>query len=155
MPGVNLAEILGLVGKLAGVFGLAFFSFTYAILAGLALGLAPVVIALIAWISYTAGVVLTILLGDPLRKRLLARFGGKLASNPESFVRRAWDRYGLIGLSLLAPVTTGSQIGAILGLSFGESPRRLVIGLALGGALWAILETAAVSLGVSAVQAIH
>ncbi len=150
-----MIDLAALLPKLIGVFALAFFSFTYAVLAGLALGLGPVVIVVITWVSYTLGVVLTVLLGDPLRKRLLARFGGKLASNPQSLVRRVWDRYGLIGLSLLAPVTTGSQIGAIVGLSFGESPRRVTIGLALGGALWSILMTAAVTLGATAVQNIR
>jgi uncharacterized membrane protein len=150
-----LGDLLGLVSRLMGVFALAFFSFSYAILAGLALGLGPILIAVTAWVSYTSGVVLAVLLGDPVRKRLLARFGGKLASNPQSLVRRVWDRYGLIGLSLLAPVTTGAQIGAILGLSFGESPRRLIIGLTLGGALWSILMTAAVTFGLTAVQTIR
>lgn len=150
-----MIDLPGLLSRLIGVFALAFFSFSYAILAGLALGLGPVLIAVTAWVSYTSGVVLAILLGDPIRKRLLARFGGKLASNPQSVVRRVWDRYGLIGLSLLAPVTTGAQIGAILGLSLGVSPRRLIIGLALGGALWSILITVVAVLGVTAVQTIR
>jgi uncharacterized membrane protein len=150
-----LTDLPGLLSRLIGVFGLAFFSFSYAILAGLALGLGPVVIAVTAWASYTLGVVLAILLGDPVRKRLLARFGGKLTSNPHSAVRRAWDRYGLIGLSLLAPMTTGAQIGAILGLSLGVPPRRLAVGLALGGALWSIGLTAAATLGVTALQSLR
>ena len=59
---------------------------------------------------------------------------------------------GLIGLSLLAPVVTGSQIGAIIGISLGASPRRLLVFMSLGGLLWAIIFGVLISLGVAAVQ---
>jgi uncharacterized membrane protein len=147
-----LSDLPGVLSKLIGVFALAFFSFSYAVPVGLALGLGPVLIAITAWASYTSGVVLAILLGDPLRKRLLARFGGKLTGNPKNLVWRVWERYGLIGLSLLAPMTTGAQIGAILGLSLGVPPRRLMIGLTLGAALWSITITAAITFGLTALQ---
>ena len=143
------------LAKIGSTFALAFVYFWASIPAGMALGLTPVLVALTSWASYATGVVLMVLLGEPLRRRLLARLGGKLASNPESLVRRVWDRFGLIGLSLLAPVTIGSQTGAAIGLLFGASPRRLMIGMSLGGALWAIIITVAVLLGVSGAKAIH
>jgi hypothetical protein len=138
--------------KLASVFGLAFFSFWASIPAGFALGLQPVVVGFTAWLSYVAGVVLVALVGEPFRQRILARFGGKAASNPNSPIRRAWDRFGLIGLSLLAPITTGSQIGTVIGLSLGVPPRRLIAGMALGAAVWGVLLTGAVALGLTAVS---
>src|SRR3954454_22552571 len=122
--------------KLASVFGLAFFSFWASIPAGVALGVEPLFVGFTAWLSYTAGVVIVVVLGEPLRQRIMARFGGKIASNPNSPIRRAWDRYGLVGLSLLAPITTGAQIGAIIGLSLGVPPRRLIVGMAIGAAIW-------------------
>jgi hypothetical protein len=139
--------------KLASVFGLAFFSFWASIPAGFALGLQPVVVGFTAWLSYVAGVVIVALLGEPIRQRIMARFGGKAASNPNSPIRRAWNRFGLIGLSLLAPITTGSQIATVIGLSLGVPPRRLVVGMALGAATWGMLLTAAVALGLMAVSA--
>ena len=140
--------------QLLSVFGIAFFSFWASIPAGLALGAQPVLVALTAVISYAAGVGLVVLLGEPIRERLLRRFGGKLASNPNSTLHRAWDRYGVVGLALLAPITTGAQIGAILGLSFGAPPRRLFIAMSLGAALWAVLITAAASLGILGVRSL-
>ena len=144
----------GVLAKIGSTFALAFIYFWASIPAGMALGLTPPVVAFTAWLSYVAGVVVVVLLGEPLRKRLLARFGGKVASDPNSMIRRVWDRFGLIGLSLLAPVTVGSQTGAIVGLAFGVPPRRLVVGMALGGAAWAILITLAVVLGVTGARAI-
>ena len=119
------------------------FTLWASISAGLALQVAPVIVALTAWISYTVGVIIVVLLGEPIRARLLKRFGGKAAANPDSSIRRVWNRFGLIGLSLLAPVTTGSQIGALIGLSLGVPPRKLIIGMALGAALWSAVITLA------------
>lgn len=133
--------------KLGSVFAVAFFSFWASIPAGVALGIAPMIAGITAWVSYVAGVVLIVLIGEPIRVRLLRRFGGKTASNPNSLIRRAWDRFGLIGLALLAPATTGAQIGAIIGLSLGIPARRLMIAMPLGAALWAIALTLAVTLG--------
>src|SRR5689334_23918653 len=108
-------SIPALVSALAGIFGLAFFWFWGAIPAGLALGLNPILVAVTVWLSYVAGVVLVVLIGEPLRVRLMARFAKSGSDKPQSPIQRVWDRFGLIGLALLAPVTTGSQIGAALG----------------------------------------
>lgn len=135
---------------LLGVFGLAFFSFWTSIPAGLALQLPPLLVALTAWVSYVAGAALIVLIGQPLRTRFMARFGGKISA--DSPIRRAWDRYGLIGLSALAPLTTGSQIGAAIGLSLGVSPPRLIAGMALGAAVWAAVITGLSLAGLAAVQ---
>ncbi len=143
---------MDILPKLGSIFALAFIYFWASIPAGLALQVAPVIVALTAWISYTIGVIIVVLLGEPIRARLLKRFGGKAAANPNSAIRRVWDRFGLIGLSLLAPVTTGSQIGALIGLSLGVPPRKLIIGMALGAALWSAVITLAAVLGLAAVR---
>ncbi|MCC7450744.1 MAG: small multi-drug export protein [Anaerolineae bacterium] len=138
--------------KLGSIFALAFVSFWASIPAGLALHVAPVSVALTAWSSYTAGVILIARLGEPIRVRLLARFGGKATANPDAPIRWAWDRFGLLGLSLLAPVTTGAQIGALIGLSLGIPPRKLILGMTLGGALWSTGLTLAATLGLAVVR---
>ena len=147
-----MAELMSLLPKLASVFALAFVYFWASIPAGIALGVAPLVVLLTAWASYTAGVILVVLLGAPIRAALLKRFGGKVASDPNSTIRRAWTRFGLVGLALLAPVTTGAQIGALIGLSLGAPPRKMIGAMVLGAALWGAGITLAVVLGVAAVQ---
>ncbi len=134
---------------LLSVFGIAFVSLWAAIPAGLALGLGPVAVAATTALSYACGVGLVVLLGKPLRDRIMKRFGGKLNStNQDTFIHRTWRRFGIIGLALLAPMTTGAQVGAALGLSLGVPPRRLWIAMSLGAVLWAALLTTAVVLGV-------
>ncbi|MCC7208446.1 MAG: small multi-drug export protein [Anaerolineae bacterium] len=146
-------EVAALLAKLGGVFALAFFSFWAAISMGVALGISPVVVGVIVWISYAAGVLLVVALGEPLRARLMKRFGGKVAASADSPIRRAWDRYGLLGLCLLAPVTTGSQIGTAVALALGAPSRRLLVWMGVGAALWAVALTTVVALGLSAVRA--
>jgi hypothetical protein len=141
-----------LISALAGIFGIAFFWFWGAIPAGLALGLNPILVAVTVWLSYVAGVVLVVVVGEPIRVRLMARFAKNGSDRSQSAIQRVWDRFGLIGLALLAPVTTGSQIGAALGLSLGVKPRQLVLGMALGAAAWAAVITLAALLGVTAIR---
>ena len=148
-------DAIGILPKLASIFAWAFVSFWTAIPAGLALGLTPIVVALTAWLSYSAGAALVILVGQPIRDRIAARLGSKATVNPDSTIWRVWERYGLIGLALLAPMTTGSHIGALLGLSLGAPSRRLLVALSLGAAVWAALITGGVMLGVMGAQAVR
>jgi uncharacterized membrane protein len=140
------------IAALISVFGIAFLYFWASIPAGIAQGLSPILVVATASISYACGVGIVILAGQPLRDWIMKRFGGKASSNPNSAIRRVWDRYGLIGLSLLAPVTVGAQVGAIIGISLNAPPRRLFILMSLGGLLWGIIVAVLVSLGVAAVK---
>lgn len=140
------------LAALISTFGIAFLSLWASIPAGIALGLPMVAVTLTAALSYACGVGLIVLVGQPVRERILKRFGGSSAGDPNSRIRRVWDKYGLVGLSLLAPVVTGSQIGAIIGISLGAPPRRLFVFMSLGGLLWAIVFAVLISLGVAAVR---
>jgi uncharacterized membrane protein len=140
------------IAALISVFGIAFLYFWASIPAGIAQGLSPILVVATASISYACGVGLVVLAGQPVRDWIMKRFGGKTSANPNSTIRRIWDRYGLIGLALLAPVTTGAQIGAVIGISLNAPPRRLFILMSLGGLLWGMIVAVLVSLGVAAVQ---
>jgi hypothetical protein len=141
-----------LIPGIISTFGLAFFWFIGAIPAGMALNLPPLVAAVTAWASYTAGVLLIVLVGAPLRQWIIKRFNISLEHDPKKLFWRVWDRFGLAGLALLAPVTVGAQIGALLGLALNVPPRRLVVAMALGVALWCVGITLVTALGLSAVR---
>src|SRR5215468_4506821 len=150
-----MSDFVSNLPKVLSVFVMAFVYFWASIPAGLALGLGPVLVAVTAWLSYTAGVGLIVVIGKPVVDWLMKRFGSKLNANPNSLFRRAWDRFGLVGLSLLGPVTIGAQTSAALGLTLGVPPRKLLLGLALGAALWAVIITGAVLLGMVGAKSIH
>ena len=146
-----MSAILASLASVATIFGWSFFSFWSAIPAGIALGVTPIVVILTVTISYGSGAALVVLAGTPLRERIKRRMENRSDETSDeeeakpnrmlTMVLRAWERYGLIGLAILAPMTVGSQAGAVIGLGFGESPRRLVIALTLGAGVWAVLIT--------------
>jgi hypothetical protein len=149
-----------LLAALSAIFGWAFFSFWSAIPAGVAMQVAPVLVIVTVSLSYASGVALVVLAGIPLRQRIQRRF---LKSNDDlasvdahsnralRWARAVWQRFGLVGLALLAPITLGSQIGAVIGLAFGARPLPLVMTMTLGALAWAILITAAIVAGLMAV----
>jgi len=69
-------------------------------------------------------------------------------------MQRIWEKYGIVGLGLLAPMTLGAQLGAILGITLNADPRRLFLWLSLGGLVWSVALTVLVSLGVLGAQAV-
>lgn len=140
------------------VFGLAFFHFWSAIPAGIALGITPLLVIIVTTLSYGSGAALVILVGTPLRERINRRMESRsdaVDAKPNRtiiLVQNTWERFGLLGLAILAPMTVGSQIGAVIGLGFGAHPVRLVLALTLGAAAWASLITMAVQFGVMTVS---
>lgn len=140
------------IAKIASTFGLAFFSFWAAIPAGLALGLAPAAVIAITTLSYASGVALVALVGGRVRNWTVRRLQrGSIMDSGDSRFRRIWERFGLVGLGLAAPMTLGAQIGAALGIALEARPRRLFIAMTLGALAWSIVLTLGVRLGVLAV----
>jgi hypothetical protein len=119
--------------KIASVFALAFFSFVPSIPAGLALGLPPLIAFMTSALSYAVAAVLMVVLGERAREWVKRRLGGKNFGDPNSRIYKVWERYGVIGLGLLAPLTVGAQIGVILGLTLNAKPRPLLLWMVIGG----------------------
>lgn len=67
---------------------------------------------------------------------------------------RVWQRWGIWGLGLAAPMTLGAQLGAALGLALNAPPRRLFAALALGALVWSAILTVLFSLGLLGAQAV-
>ena len=141
------------IPAIISTFALAFFYFWPAMPSGLALGLDPLVVILTTSLSYIAGVALVLLLGKPVQEWLSRRFN-KTVSNPNSLLRRTWNRFGIIGLGLLAPITIGAQIGAVIGLALNAPPRKLFLSMAVGAVLWSIALTLAVQFGLVGVRSL-
>jgi hypothetical protein len=60
-----------------------------------------------------------------------------------------WRRYGVIGFGIIAPMTVGAQIGAMIGLALNVPRGRLLVWMSIGALLWSVLLTVAVLLGVT------
>ncbi len=143
-------EPAGVIAKLLTVFCLAMLELWAGISAGLALQLPPMVTGATAAAGALLGVLAVILLGEHVRAWLLQQHKGKGPGGNEKRIYRIWERYGVIGLGLLAPLLIGAPLGTALGLALGASPRRLLLWMSLGILAWSALLTFAGATGVKA-----
>ena len=128
-------------------FGLGFVYFISAIPAGLAAHAPLWGAALAAWFGYSVGGGVVLLAGAPLRGWLIAKL--KLDPKPDQtkLFWRIWHRFGLWGLAFVAPVSVGPQTTAILSLALGESPKRILLAIAVGIIPWVVLSGYLTSVG--------
>ena len=146
--------LLAEMAKAVSIFGLAWFSFWPAIPAGLALGLHPLAVILITSSSYISGILLFVLPSQSVRQWAMNRFGKNLdnATSDDRFIMRLWNRYGVIGFGLIAPMTTGAQIGTIIGIALNIPRRKLILWMSIGVIMWAVGLTLLAVAGVSLVS---
>lgn len=126
----------GIAGGVVTVFGLGAAYFLAAIPAGAALKVPLPLAVLSAWSGYMATAVLMVLVGTPARRWLAVKFKLSTEPRPEKMFWRVWMRWGLPGLGLLAPVTCGPYIAALLALALGEKPGRVLFWIAVGVLPW-------------------
>ncbi len=128
-------------------FGLGFLYFISAIPAGMAAHAPVWAAALAAWLGYSAGGLLVLLAGAPLRDWITRKLKVDPKPDNSKLFWKVWHRFGLWGLGLIAPITIGPQVTAILALALGESPRRIQLAIVLGVFPWVIVLGFLASLG--------
>ncbi|GAA0725174.1 UPF0716 family protein affecting phage T7 exclusion [Halorubrum trapanicum] len=121
---------------------------------GIGVGLNPVTTGVVAFAG-NAGSVYALLLSH----RRIARWRKRRRPEPAAdddatnrrreWARRVWDRYGLPGLSLAAPVLTGVHLAALLALAVGSRRRTVGGWMTAGIAAWTVALVAASAFGVS------
>ena len=137
----------------AGIaFGFGFIYFLGAIPAGAAAGAPLWMAGVFAWAGYSAGSMVVLVAGAPLRDWMIRKLKVPVVRDPSKFIWRVWERWGLAGLGFLAPVTIGPQIGGILALAVGERPGRVFVFLSLGAIPWCVFFAALVGLGIKMVR---
>lgn len=144
--------MMALMGGVAAAFSLGFFYFVGAVPGGVAAGLPVWLATFTAWLGYTAGAAVMLLLGVPARSWVARKLRIPLERDPEKWIWKIWSRFGLTGLGLLAPVTIGPQTACLLALAVGEQPLKTFLSLSLGVVPWCLAFAAALSWGISAVR---
>ncbi|MEI6034993.1 MAG: hypothetical protein WCS65_12025 [Verrucomicrobiae bacterium] len=137
---------------IAAAFGLGFLYFLGAIPAGAAAGASVWASAAAAWLGYSAGGAVVLAAGAPIREWLVRKLKIPVARDPSKLVWRVWDKWGLAGLGLLAPVTIGPQVGGILALAVDGRPLRIFVALSVGSLPWCVLFACLVGFGVKIVR---
>lgn len=137
---------------IAAAFGLGFLYFIAAIPAGVASGAPAWMAGLAAELGYVAGAAVVLLAGVPLREWLVRKLKIPVKRDPSKLVWRMWERGGLLGLCLIAPVTIGPQATAVIALAVGEKPCRILAAVALGIFPWCVLFAVFTALGFNLVD---
>lgn len=114
--------------------------------AGLVAGLPPVVSGIAAVSGAVVGVVLVSWAGEWLRRWI---YGRRWLDRRRDRIERMWKRYGVIGVSLQAPMLTGAPLATVLALALGAPTRPLLFWMISSVVLWGAVLTGAVVLGFS------
>ena len=120
-------------------FGLGFLYFISAIPTAVALGASVWAAAAAAWLGYSFGGIVIIILGVPVQEWLQRKKNFSLTPNPEKLFWRVLDRYGVFGLGFIAPITIGPQLTALILLAFRIKPIKIIAAISIGVIPWVLL----------------
>ncbi|MFP9192084.1 small multi-drug export protein [Natronosalvus vescus] len=120
---------------------------------GIALGLDPVLVAIVAF----AGNLIPIYGIVALSERVSAWLERRRSNEPSARRKRAtriWNDYGLPGLALLSPIVTGVHLATVLALSLGARRRATLVWMTASIALWTVLITVGAVTGFAILESV-
>lgn len=141
------------VFKFISVAMIAILELWAAIPAGIALKIHPVWNAIASMTGAIIGVVLMAGIGSRIREWILRRKSKK--DNKKGKIYDVWEKYGVIGLGLLAPILTGATFGTAIGISLGAKRAQLIFWMSMGIVIWTIILVALASLGMAGFLNLH
>ncbi len=112
--------------------------------AGLALGLSPIVSGVSAVTGAILGILLVFRAGEWLRRWIYDR---RWLAKRRKRIQNMWNRYGVIGVALQAPMLTGAPLATVLALALGAPARSLLYWMIASVVLWGTFLTGAAALG--------
>jgi Ca2+/H+ antiporter, TMEM165/GDT1 family len=119
--------------------------------AGIAAGLQPVGVTVLALAGNVTALTVVVVLGDRIRRALGRQMEdadpGQKQSRKAERAQRLAQRWGVPGLALLAPVTTGTNVAAVAMIAVGASRGLALAWLTAGLAVWAVAVAVASVLG--------
>ncbi|MFC6904748.1 small multi-drug export protein [Halalkalicoccus tibetensis] len=112
---------------------------------GIGLGMNAVAVAALAFLGNALSVYAVLVFHDRTRSWLARRRRREATPGIRSRgrARDVWDRYGLAGLALSAPLITGVHLAALIALTAGSGKRAVGTWLTASIALWTVVLTAA------------
>ena len=123
-----------------------------AVPAGFALNLSPPVTAIMAASGAVLGLLVILTLGERIRNKLLKRVNREDKRN--KYIDHIWDRYGVAGFGLFAPLLIGAPLGTALGIALGVPGNRLFFWMSLGIIICAIGLTIVIEYGIMGIESV-
>ena len=132
-------ESLGLLGvSIAGA--IPWMEAIAVVPAGIVFGLDPLAVVVAAVIGNGLTIFLFAYLGSSIRGRIIKKrlANGKSGESPKfDKALKAFDKYGIYGLSVLGPLIIGTQFAAAAAVAAGVKPLRASLIVTLSMVLWA------------------
>lgn len=120
---------------------------------GVALGLDPTAVAVVAFAGNVVPIYFIVTLFDRVSRWLARRRDDDDERSTRSArAKRIWRSYGLPGLALAAPILTGVHLAAVLAMGLGARKRPTLGWMTLSIALWTVVITVASATGVSVLE---
>jgi len=117
---------------------------------GVLIGLPPAVAIGVAVIGNIVSMLIFVLTAHGVRSKVVA---GKQAANEESprreKLRRAFDKYGVAGVSIVGQTILPSQITSAAMVSFGANRNAVIVWQIVSIVLWGVVFGVLATLGVS------
>lgn len=116
-------------------------------------GLNPILVGVVAFVGNVGSVYVLLLF-----YHRIVRWRSRRTSNAEDedtasrrsrWARRLWDRYGLPGVALAAPILTGVHLAAMFALAARSRPRDVGWWMTIGIAVWTVFLVTGSAFGVS------
>lgn len=118
---------------------------------GMALGLDPITAGITSLLGGLSAGFFIIALGGRLRTWIVDKFvkhkEGEEVKGRERWIYRMWERFGVTGLGIMAPLLTGVPLGAAIGIALGAPPKKLLLWISLGAVIWSVVFTIMGALG--------
>lgn len=143
-----------LVYIFAVVYALGIVELWAAIPAGVAMGVHPVAAASVATLGAMTGVLFVSYLGEHIRSSLMDHSSTREKAKKTGRVWSIWQKYGVAGLGLLAPLLVGPLFGAAFGVSLGVSRVRLILWMGVGVLTWSTIIAILSGLGLLGVESL-
>jgi hypothetical protein len=141
------ADLVKTILNIATVMGVGILYFWAGVPTGVAFKFPVILSGLLTMAGAELGVIIVIVLGKPLQEWVNRKFEKQLAKMKSGKVMKIWDKYGVIGLGLLAPFLLGSFQCALLGLLLGAKPSRMLLWATMGVIVCGSVVTAIVGFG--------
>ncbi|QEE61689.1 hypothetical protein FVA74_08940 [Salinibacterium sp. dk2585] len=116
---------------------------------GVLAGITPAVAIIAAIVGNVISMVIVVVSAHQLRSRVVAGKDQREASPRRQKLRRAFDRYGVAGVSLLGQTILPSQITSAAMVSFGASRNAVILWQIISIIIWGVAFGVFASLGVS------
>jgi len=121
---------------------------------GVGLGFQPVAVAIAAFLGNLLPIYGIIAAHERVEAYLDQRQGNSEPSKRRKRAKRLWEKYGLPGLAVASPISTGVHLAAVFALGLGSNRRSTAVWMTASIAAWTLLITLGSVFARSTIQAV-